>query len=274
MSHDDYVPLAERRRLRTKTIKKHNLANILTHWFNVAMWALLLPTGLAILSSPRIGLVPEIWQTLMRNLFGGTANLIRFHYSVGLLWMIVLTFNILLGFRKYFLPFSRERMLLDRDDVEWLKVKPLQMLGLARGRPLPPQDVYNAGQKLYMYAVIGGTFVIGLTGLIMTFHAYIPWPSLIQWALPAHFTAVGLVVAGLIIHIYMGAVFPEEKEAFFSMFTGTVSAWYARQHHAKWYWRKALEEAEWEERVLAEGRLSHTTRPEAESPLPSDARMT
>jgi cytochrome b subunit of formate dehydrogenase len=201
MSHAEYVPLAERQRLQMKTIKKHNLANILTHWFNVAMWALLLPTGLAILSSPRLGLVPETWQTLMRNLFGGTANLIRFHYTVGLLWMAVLTFNILIGFRKYFLPFSRERMLLDGDDIAWLKVKPLQMAGLARDKSLPPQDAYNAGQKLYMYAVIVGTFVIGLTGVIMTFHRYLPWPWLIQWALPAHFTAVGLVVAGLIIHV-------------------------------------------------------------------------
>jgi hypothetical protein len=30
---------------------------------------------------------------------------------------------------------------------------------------------------------------------------------------------------GLIIHVYMGAVFPEEKEGFFSMYTGDVSAW-------------------------------------------------
>jgi formate dehydrogenase subunit gamma len=271
MTHDEYIPLGERQRLRDKMLKKHNLANILTHWFNVAMWALLLPTGLAILSSPRIGLVPEMWQTLMRNLFGGAANLIKFHYTIGLLWLAVLTFNITLGFRKYFLPFSRERLLLDRDDVEWLKVKPLQMVGLARNKALPPQDVYNAGQKLYMYAVMVGTFVIGLTGLIMTFHRYLPWPWLMQWSLPLHFTAVGMVVAGLIIHVYMGAVFPEEKEAFFSMFTGKVSAWYARRHHAKWYWRKALEEAEWEERVLAEGRRQNLPHTEPEPAAPAEA---
>src|SRR4030067_3163120 len=106
MSHDDYIPLAERKRLREKMIKKHNLANIITHWFNVAMWALLLPTGLAILSSPRLGLVPEGWQTLMRNLFGGTANLVRFHYSLGLLWLAVVAVHLLVGFRRYFGPLS------------------------------------------------------------------------------------------------------------------------------------------------------------------------
>jgi len=54
--HD--VPLEERQRLRQKRIRKHHLANILTHWFNVAMWVLLLPTGLAILTSPRLATTP------------------------------------------------------------------------------------------------------------------------------------------------------------------------------------------------------------------------
>jgi formate dehydrogenase subunit gamma len=80
-----------------------------------------------------------------------------------------------------------------------------------------------------------------------------------------------MVVAGLIIHVYMGAVFPEEKEAFFSMFTGKVSAWYARRHHAKWYWRKALEEEEWEERVLEEGRRLRSVRTENQPPATVDA---
>jgi cytochrome b subunit of formate dehydrogenase len=46
------------------------------------------------------------------------------------------------------------------------------------------------------------------------------------------------------IHVYMAAVFPEEKPAFFSMITGTVNELYAYSHHFKW-WREAkLEEAE------------------------------
>jgi formate dehydrogenase subunit gamma len=251
MSHP-ILSLPERRRLREKTFKKHALANILTHWFNVSMWLLLLPTGIAILSSPRLGLSPVIVQEFFRNLFGGAANLIKFHYSVGLLWVFVLTFNVLVGFRKYFVPFAVTRMLLDRDDIEWLKVKPAQMAGFIQDTPLPPQDAYNAGQKLYMYAVILGTLGIMSSGLVMTFHQYLPWTWMIQWAQPLHWVSVFGVVAGLVIHVYMGAVFPEEKEAFFSMFTGRVSAWYARAHHEKWYWQKVREELEWEEEVMRE----------------------
>jgi len=174
------IPLEERRRLRDKKYKKHNLANILTHWFNVGMWLLLLPTGIAIISSPRLGLSPVWWQEMFRNLFGNTANLIRFHSTLGLIWTFVLTFNILLGFRRYFVPFAATRMLLDKDDLDWLRIKPLQMLGFMKGKPLPPQDAYNAGQKLYMYVVILGTIGIMASGIVMTFNTVFP-PWMKQW---------------------------------------------------------------------------------------------
>jgi formate dehydrogenase subunit gamma len=262
MSGYKTIPLEERRRLRARTYKKHNLANILTHWFNVAMWLMLLPTGIAILSSPRLGLSPVWWQEMYRNIFGGTANLIRFHYTIGLVWVFVLSFNILLGFRKYFVPFAVSRMFLDKDDINWLKIKPLQMIGLFKERELPPQDAYNAGQKAYMYVVILGTLGIMSSGIVMTFNTIFP-PIMKQFAQPIHWVSVGAIVAGLLVHVYMGAVFPEEKEAFFSMFSGKVSAWYARAHHEKWYWEKVKEELEWEDQVAKEvAEAEHITAPE------------
>lgn len=260
MSGHANIPIAERKRLRAKMYKKHNLANILTHWFNVAMWLMLLPTGIAIISSPRLGLSPVWWQEMFRNFFGDTANLIRFHYLIGLLWIFVLSFNILLGFRRYFVPFAAHRLLLDKDDIQWLKIKPLQMLGFFKGKELPPQDAYNAGQKAYMYVVILGTIGIMLSGIVMTFNTIFP-PILKQIAQPIHWISVFSIVAGLMVHVYMGAVFPEEKEAFFSMFSGKVSAWYARAHHEKWYNEKLKEEMEWEDEV--------NSQMPAESPQPT-----
>jgi hypothetical protein len=46
--------------------------------------------------------------------------------------------------------------------------------------------------------------------------------------------------AGLMIHVYMAAVFPEEKPAFFSMITGSVHELYAYSHHFEW-WREEKE---------------------------------
>jgi len=102
-----------------------------------------------------------------------------------------------------------------------------------------------------MYVVILGTIGIMLSGIVMTFKTFFP-PLLKQFAQPVHWVSVFTIVAGLIIHVYMGAVFPEEKEAFFSMFSGKVSAWYARAHHEKWYNEKLKEELEWEDQVTAE----------------------
>jgi formate dehydrogenase subunit gamma len=190
-------------------------------------------------------------QEAFRNIFGGDANLIRFHYTIGFIWIFVILFNVLVGFRKYFVPFAAKRMLLDRDDIEWMKTKPLQMMGFMKDKELPPQDAYNAGQKIYSYFVVLCTLGIMITGPVMVFKSLFP-PVVKQIAQPIHFICVFTIVAWLFIHVYMGAVFPEEKEAFFSMFSGKVSAWYARAHHEKWYNEKLKEEMEWEDKVERE----------------------
>lgn len=248
MGHID-LPLNERKRLREKMLTKHHLANILTHWFNAASWAFLLSTGLAILGQRIYQTVPAAWSEVVRNLFGGLAPLITWHESWGMLWAFVLFFNVFLGFRNYFLPFGARRMMLTRDDMEWLKQYGRKLVGLSY--ELPPQDDYNAGQKAFSYVVVIGIVGIISSGLIMTFSPQVmrltggaQW--IIQWAMPVHFTSVGMVVAGLVVHIYMGAIFPEERPAFFSMFSGKVHALYAYTHHRKWYERYLVEEREWE----------------------------
>ena len=73
-------------------------------------------------------------------------------------------------------------------------------------------------------------------------------PTVVGWAIVFHFAAVGAVVSGLMVHVYMGAVFPEEKSAFFSMITGTVDEFYAYTHHFKWWREVKVAQAEWEQR--------------------------
>ena len=247
--------LRERKQLRQKMLTKHHLANILTHWFNAASWAFLLGTGLAILGQRVYQAAPGAWSDVVRNLFGGLAPLITWHESWGLLWAFVLTFNVLVGFRKYFLPFGARRMMLTGDDVEWFKQYLRKLLGFKY--ELPPQDDYNAGQKVFSYVVVLGTVTIILSGMVMSFSPQVmrltggaQW--IIQWAMPVHFSAAGMVVAGLVVHIYMGAIFPEERPAFFSMFSGKVNALYAYAHHRKWYERYVTEEKAWEREQLAQ----------------------
>ena len=91
-----------------------------------------------------------------------------------------------------------------------------------------------------------------LTGLTMTFHWF--GTAVVAWAMILHYLAAGMVVSGLMIHVYMGAVFPEEKPAFYSMITGVVNELYAYRHHFKWWREVKIQEQRWrEERRPTEG---------------------
>jgi formate dehydrogenase gamma subunit len=138
--------------------------------------------------------------------------------------------------------FGNGALCLDKKDLMWLKIRILKILGYS-DQPLPPQGSFNAGQKLYGLLVALMTPIIMLTGLIMAFHLGPIW--LVQWAIPFHFTAVGLVVSGLLIHVYMGAVFPEEKPAFFSMVTGNVSELFLYRHHFDYWKERIVKQCEW-----------------------------
>jgi hypothetical protein len=47
----------------------------------------------------------------------------------------------------------------------------------------------------------------------------------------------------------MGAVFPEEKPAFYSMITGVVDELYAYRHHFKWWRTVKIQEQLWREEL-------------------------
>jgi formate dehydrogenase subunit gamma len=274
MSHEK-LTVEQREALRQQTLTKHHTANILTHWFNVFMWIILFASGLGILLGKAYPFVPEAWNALMVNLFGGLAPLIEWHAFLGQIWFFVLLFNVFFGFRKYFIPFAATRMFMDKDDWKWLMIRPFQLFGLMKKRELPPQDAYNGGQKLYSYLVIGGTVGIGVTGLIMAYSELIPttFQWVIQWAMPLHFLFVGVTFAGVIIHVYMGAIMPEERQAFFSMFTGKVNGLYAYLHHRKWYERKMAEKAAWEahyrQQMTQEEQPAAPAAPEVPAPNPT-----
>jgi len=153
----------------------------------------------------------------------------------------------------------KKEIALDHDDFRWLVVRTLRILGRS-DEPLPPQGIYNAGQKLFAFVIYAMIPVVMLTGVVMAFQLFSP--AVVGWAVVLHFAAVGAVVSGLMVHVYMGAVFPEEKPAFFSMITGNVHELFAYSHHFKWWREVKLEEHEWDARHDAA----------APAPLPESAR--
>jgi formate dehydrogenase subunit gamma len=221
-----------------RQLKRHDVAAILLHWFNALVWLVELATGVALITGAMYVLAPAWFRDILLGLFGSGANMLRVHVVVGVLWIVILVIYGLFGFKTYLLSFVRDDLRLDRDDLLWLKNKPLRILG--RDVPLPEQGVYNAGQKAYAWVTVIGVAAIIGSGLVMAFHLGPPW--LIQWAIPVHFVAAGAVVLGLIVHVYMAGVLPEERPAFFSMFNGKVNELYAYEFHTKWWRRRKQEE--------------------------------
>ncbi|MGC8792827.1 MAG: cytochrome b/b6 domain-containing protein [Bryobacteraceae bacterium] len=216
-----------------RMIKKHHVAIMLLHWFNAFVWLAELVTGAALIDNNRFGFAPRWYIELLTGVFGARANILRFHIAVGVAWITVLLVYAIFGWRTYLRREVLEREIaLDRDDWQWLRIRILRMLDRTH-EPLPPQGIYNAGQKLFALSVYTMVPFIAISGLIMALH----WGpgALVGWAAAVHFSAVAVVVSGLMIHVYMGAVFPEEKPAFFSMITGLVPEEYAYKHHRKWW---------------------------------------
>jgi formate dehydrogenase subunit gamma len=243
--------------LAHRQVKKHHVAIVLVHWFNAFVWLIELATGSAIVVSPSFAFMPHWYLVMMESIFGSRANLLRVHMAAGLTWIVVFIVYAVFGWRDYLhTEVLKKEIGLDAEDFRWLRIRTLRLVRLS-SEVLPPQGAYNAGQKLYAVMVYAMVPLIMVTGLIMTFHLF--GLAIVQWSMVLHFVAAGMVVSGLMIHVYMGAVFPEERPAFYSMITGMVSELYAFRHHYKWWREVRMQQADWEHTISAEEDRSHDT---------------
>ena len=242
------ITAEQRAGMNHRYIKKHDVAMVTLHWFNALVWFVELLTGAGLIVSDQYRFVPALFNEVMLGLLGSRANMLHFHIAVGVLWTGVLLIYGIFGFRTYLLNFYRNDLAIDRDDILWLLRKTLQILG--RPVSLPEQGIYNAGQKFFAWVISVCTIIIIATGFVMSYHWGPQW--LIQWSIPVHFVAVGAVVAGLVIHVYMGAILPEERPAFYSMFHGKVNELYAYEYHTKWWRQRKQEERKFHEKLGSE----------------------
>ncbi|MBG0791034.1 MAG: cytochrome b/b6 domain-containing protein [Desulfovibrionaceae bacterium] len=236
-----------------KMHKRHDKSDILIHWFNAVCWVLLLLTGVGLIQNPAIDPFGSGYPEAMRSLVGGGGNLLAIHEGIGLVWIAGFILYLIVNFRgaRFFLaevfsvsPARDMGWMLKKMVLMTLGPKPLKAMGM--DPELPAQGFYNMGQKAFAQVSVAGGVVIAVTGVIMylsdrTFGAEATgWVS---WSIALHFIAVGLVFAGLLVHIYMAAISPEERPGFKSMFTGAVPDDYAKHHHRLW-WEKAETEGE------------------------------
>lgn len=244
--------------MANKMIKRHTKISIFIHWFNAVCWIFLLATGLGLIKNPQLQPLGMWWSDLMWGIFGSGEALLTAHVLCGIMWAGVFILYGIIGIKSGLIPFVREIFTFSPlTDLLWLIKKGitmtlgsgvLQRIGTVLEKKgfskeisepkIPDQGFYNVGQKLFAIPALLGGIVIGLTGILMFISRIwltpeqTPW---VQWAILIHFIVVGLVFAGLLIHIYMASIAAGERPAFFSMFTGKVPEDYAKHHHRLWF---------------------------------------
>lgn len=227
-------------------IHRHTRLSIFMHWFNAGCWIFLLLTGLGLIQNDDLQPFTS-WPTILRIVFGGGANLLLAHEIVGITWAGGFLLYGIIRLKSDVIPFFREIFNVDiHRDFLWLIAKGIQMtlgyraLGVIAEKfgfspVIPDQGFYNIGQKIFAVPAVFGGIVIVASGITMILSQVgMASTELVQWAILIHFITVGLVFAGLLIHVFMASIAAGEQPAFISMFTGSVPEDYARHHHKLW----------------------------------------
>lgn len=184
------------------------------HWMVAIFFILSLLSGLAIYSSWLFR-----WLT---PLFGGGPMTRLLHPWFALLFTVFFVFQLL----NWLSP-----MKWTGSDRKWLGHFKAYVTNAEK---LEPEYVgfFNAGQKLYFWAIVGSSVFFLLTGLIMWFpETFGRIAVAVSYVL--HDIAALVMLAGFIIHIY--EVTAAQPGTFQSMTRGTVREEWAWTHHPAWY---------------------------------------
>ena len=193
---------------------RHTVYTRFLHWAVAIFFILALLSGMAIYSPWLFG-----WLT---PLFGGGPMTRLLHPWFAVLFTIFFVFQLL----NWLAP-----MRWTGSDRKWLRHFKAYVTNAEK---IEPEYVgfFNAGQKLYFWAIVGSSAVFLLTGLIMWFPEVFG-RILVAISYVLHDIAALVMLAGFIIHIYEGTA--AQPGTFQSMTRGTVRKEWAWTHHPAWY---------------------------------------
>jgi formate dehydrogenase subunit gamma len=121
----------------------------------------------------------------------------------------------------------------DPDDWRWLRrIREY----VTNAETMEPEYVgfFNAGQKLYFWAIVASAAIFLISGIPMWFPATFG-PTLVAIGYVLHDLAAIVMLVGLVVHIYEGTA--AQPGTFHSMTRGTVEKRWAWTHHPAWYRR-------------------------------------
>jgi formate dehydrogenase subunit gamma len=201
-------------RVHPGELLRHPVYTRFLHWSVAITFILSLLSGFAIYS-------PWLFHWLT-PIFGGGPRTRALHPWFGLAFEIFFLFQ----FINWFAP-----MAWVEADRRWMR---RMREYVTNEYPTEYQDVgfFNAGQKLYFWAIAVSGVLFLITGLLMWFDDLTPrWVVAVSYVI--HDLAALLMLAGFIIHVYEGTA--HQPGTFRSMMDGTVTERWAWTHHPRWY---------------------------------------
>lgn len=197
-----------------KLIERYTPRERINHWVVAVLFVLLALSGLALFH-------PAFF--FLSNLFGGGPWMRILHPYIG----VVLAISFAQLARRFW---SQNR--ITHADKEWMRR--VRDVLARRDEALPEAGRFNAGQKYLFWVMVCMIVLLLLSGLVIWQPWFAPLFSvdLVRIAVLVHALAAFVLIAGIIVHIY-AAIWVKGSVA--AMTRGTVSAAWARQHHAAWF---------------------------------------
>ena len=198
--------------MKSDDLTRFNYFERIVHWVVGLTFVFVLLTGFAF-SYPSL-----FWLT---TLVGGGPAARVLHPWMGLVLMVGLVLMFFIWLRD---------MGLKKADVDWLRA--IKQYTLHRRDEVPASGKYNAGQKVFFWAMILLVLAHLITGIPMWFPA--GWSAGTLAALRLiHYLVTPPAALFLIAHIYLASfAFPGTARG---MLYGTVSRPWARLHHPLWH---------------------------------------
>jgi len=113
------------------------------------------------------------------------------------------------------------------DDIKWLAL--MGPATLNKRIVLPPQDKFNAAEKINFMVLTATVPLYAITGVMIWLHgvAYVSW--LIHLSMAAAATPL------MFGHIFMATVNPDTRVGLSGMLTGYVDRHWAQHHYGRWF---------------------------------------
>lgn len=202
--------------VRRDELVRHAVYTRVVHWGVAIFFILALLSGFAIYS-------PWLYRALT-PLFGGgpMTRLLHPWFSLAFVALFILQFFNWLALMTW-----------NRDDRRWMRRIRNYVSNTDEVEP-EYVEFFNAGQKVYFWAIVGSSVLFLVSGIPMWFPAIFGRIT-VAVGYVLHDVAALVMLVGFIVHVYEGTA--SQPGTFSSMTRGTVERRWAWTHHPAWYRR-------------------------------------